>query len=376
MKMGWTPGMLCLVSSRNYPGQFTDEKEAEAVTNPRIFIYDRRKWDLVPQDFNPERFRLFIGTDIKMPRVLKAGEKVLPDEEDKVVEVPTDLLPQFTGGDIMGALRDIVGVAPTSIHPFILDKEKLTFAFGKTESILTRDDCDFKARKVDYWPTRKKHIERERWVHYDAALTGDHGGLAMGYVSHFVNVIRGSDVEIMPHIVFDFVLDIAPPPNGEILFENVRKLVYRLRDKGWPIKFISTDSFQARDTVQIMGSAGFKSGIRSVDDDTMPYDITKQAFYDRRVWLPKHDKALIELSRIELNVKKKKIDHPVNGSKDCADAIAGVVCGLTMQREIWRDHGVSMARAPKSVSDIIAAIAREKNSVDARSRRSDQDGQA
>jgi hypothetical protein len=48
MQKGTLPGMLCLVSSRNYPNQFTDVKEAEARTNPRIFVYDKRVWEVAP----------------------------------------------------------------------------------------------------------------------------------------------------------------------------------------------------------------------------------------------------------------------------------------------------------------------------------------
>ena len=369
MKKGWVPGMLCLVSSRNYPGQFTDEKEAEAITNKRIFIYDRKVWELKPQDFNPETFSLYVGSDTEMPRILTDITK-LGLERSKIIDVPTDLK-QFFERDIMGALRDLAGVAPSSAHPYILNKELLIKAFNKTPSILTRQSCDFKQTKVEYWPDRKKDIKRDRWVHYDAGLTNDHGGLAMGYVSHFVSMKRASDIEILPHVVFDFVLDIAPPINGEISFENVRKLIYKLRAAGWPIKFISMDSYQSRDSLQVLYSNGFKVGIRSMDDDTWPYDIAKQAIYDERVKLPEHDKALIELSRIEVNVKKKKIDHPPNGSKDCADAIAGVITGLTMQREIWRDHNISMQSTPRVIAELIAATIREKNSVDNRTRRED-----
>ena len=38
------------------------------------------------------------------------------------------------------------------------------------------------------------------------------------------------------------------------------------------------------------------------------------------------------------------IDHPPNFSKDCADAVAGVVYGLTYRREIWARHGVPINR--------------------------------
>ncbi len=373
MKKGWTPGMLMLVSSRNYPGQFTDVKEAEARTNPRIFIYDKRKWELTPELYNPERFNLFIGDDTHKARVMGDDETLDPALQHLLMKVPTDLKLEFETGDIMDALRNIAGVAPSSIHPFILNKDKLVSAFGQVESILSREACDFKKTTVQIYPAMQRDMDRERWLHYDPALTGDHGGLAMGYVSHFVNVVRGGDIEVLPFIVFDFILDIVPPLNGEIEFKSVRKLAYAIREQGWPLKFVSMDTFQSRDSLQVLMHNDFKVGVRSMDTDTMAYDVTKQAFYDDRVALPEHERAMMELARIELNLKKKKIDHPKNGSKDCSDAIAGVVLGLTMQREIWRDHGISMMGMPRHVADMIAAIQREKNSVDSRERRKEQE---
>ena len=369
MKKGWTPGMLCLVSSRNYPGQFTDEKEAEAVTNKRIFVYDKRLWELQPEKYNPERFTLFIGDDTRRPRIVEDKANFPKADAHLLIEVPTDLKPFFEGNDIMGALKDIVGVAPSSIHPFIMDKQKLTEAFGKVESVLSQESCDFKKTKVIYYPAKVKNKERMRWAHYDPGLTKDHGGFACGYVSHFVNIKRGPDIETLPFIVFDCVLDIIPPSNGEIEFENVHKLLYTMRDKGLKIVFFSADTFQSRGSLQTLGQAGFKVGIRSMDDDTGPYDVAKTAFYDGRVQLPKHDRAMMELARIELDVKHKKINHAPNGSKDCSDAIAGVIYGLSMQREIWREHAIPLQAMPKHMVQILEAIAREKNSVDSRERR-------
>ena len=46
MQLGTLPGMLCLVSSKNYPGGLTDTKTAEARTNPTIYVYDKRLWDV------------------------------------------------------------------------------------------------------------------------------------------------------------------------------------------------------------------------------------------------------------------------------------------------------------------------------------------
>jgi hypothetical protein len=33
----------------------------------------------------------------------------------------------------------------------------------------------------------------------------------------------------MPQINFDLILEVKPPRNGEIEFENIRKLIYKLR---------------------------------------------------------------------------------------------------------------------------------------------------
>ena len=89
-----------------------------------------------------------------------------------------------------------------------------------------------------------------------------------------------------------------------------------------------------------------------MDDDTYAYDGTKQALYDGRVKSPKHDKALRELCSLEFNSKKLKIDHPPAGSKDVCDAMAGVIWGLTMRREIWTRHEVSLVHMPASLANL------------------------
>ena len=46
------------------------------------------------------------------------------------------------------------------------------------------------------------------------------------------------------------------------------------------------------------------------------------------------------------------MDHPPTGSKDVADAMAGVVFGLTMRRETWARHRIS----PFEIPDHIRAV--------------------
>jgi len=64
---------------------------------------------------------------------------------------------------------------------------------------------------------------------------------------------------------------------------------------------------------------------------------------------PTHAKAQHEMVTLEIDVKRKKIDHTPHSSKDVSDSIAGVVRGLTVRREIWARHGVSPHKIPANL---------------------------
>ena len=97
----------------------------------------------------------------------------------------------------------------------------------------------------------------------------------------------------------------------------------------------------------------------SVDKSSVPYEFAKSALYDRRLMIPEHPKLLHELKSLEKDAKTGKIDHPLRGgSKDIADALAGVVYGLTRRREIWTKHEIRLTNLPESIK---SALEREKS---------------
>jgi hypothetical protein len=106
-----------------------------------------------------------------------------------------------------------------------------------------------------------------------------------------------------------------------------------------------------------LAQQGFITGIRSLDEDTRGYDIAKQALMDGRILAPPHHKAMMEFIRLERDPVKHKIDHPMNFSKDCSDAMAGVAWGLTVQREIWALHEAPMISLPPSMSQGVQELA-------------------
>ena len=348
MVKGTVPGMLCLVGSRNYPGQFTDMKEREARANPRIYVYDRRLWEIRPEKFIGPKFRVFVGDETRKPRMLDDKEAVRPEDVKLVVEVPIEYRQRFEA-DILAALRDVAGVSTVALHPFIMDTQAVAEGFGTVESIGDAEVCDFVASKLIVHPERFLNPQEPRFVHVDLGVSSDSAGVAIGCVPAFKAIQRGDEVEMLPLIRYDLVLEVRPPRGGEVEFENIRRLLYMLRDLGLNIRWVTFDSFQSVDSMQMLRQRGFIVGVQSVDEKPDAYNTLKQAFYDRRVLVPAHAKAQLELVRLERDPKTRKIDHPTRGSKDCSDAMAGVAYGLTMRRDVWRRHGISLNRIPRSV---------------------------
>lgn len=359
MKKGKLPGLLCLVSSRRYPGQFTDIKEEEArkdieeTGRTGIFIYDKTTWAVKPEGtFSGEWFRIFIGDDTRRPRILQPEEMVHPADEALIREIPVEYKREFED-DVMNALRDIAGVATLAKHPFIQDTNTMAEAFGHHESVFSAEWIDFERTNTIIYPKHffKPHLPR--FAHIDLALSGDSCGFVVGTVSNFKEVARMEGertfTEMLPEFHIDGALEIRPPPGGEIIFSKVRNILYKLKEMGLAVRWVSLDTYQSVDTLQILKQAGFLCGTKSVDTDLTPYEMTKAAFYDRRIHLPKHDKLRLELASLERDLKRNRIDHPPAGSKDISDALAGVVYGLTMRREIWGLYGVSILRVPESI---------------------------
>jgi len=305
-------------------------------------------WDIRPGRFSGPRFDVFTGDATRRPRVLLEGEVLTPADETYRLSVPVEYRDSFDT-DILAALRDIAGVSTLALHPFIMDTQAVVDSFGIVKSVLSSESCDFKDQIIQIYPKRFTNLQFPRFMHGDMGLTGDSFGFAIGHVPGFKTIRRGHEVEIMPIIQYDCLLEIRPPRGGEIEFDHVRRLMYRLRDLGLPIKWATFDSFQSTDTIQMLRQRGFITGLLSMDTDTLAYDVTKQALYDRRIVAPEHAKAQGEIVRLERDPKTKKIDHPARGSKDVSDAMAGVCYGLTMRRDVWRQHGIPITSIPRGL---------------------------
>ena len=364
MQMGSLPGMLCLVSSRNYPGQFSDMVEERAKRDSRIYVYDKRQWEVRPERFSGEMFQVFVGDQSRNPRILDDDEKVPEQDANLVWDVPVEFKSKFEDG-LMGAVRDILGLSTMALFPFMTNADAVAKCFGKVKTLCSLETCDFVATRPRIYNTLMEHPNEPRFAHIDLALSKDSAGVAIGHVPRFVEVVRGDYKEQLPIIHFDLILEVAPPKGGEIEYARIRELIYFLRNKvNMPIRWVTFDQFQSNDSRQIMQREGFFTGYQSMDTDTMAYEMTKLAFYDGRIHAPVHKRALKEMLGLEFDPKKQKIDHPPHGSKDVSDSMAGVVIGLMKQRLTYVRHRVAANSIPSFIGE-----KKGKNDVEKRAER-------
>ena len=346
---GKLPGVLCLVSSKRFPGEFTDKKIKEAQKDPSIYVYDKKTWEVKPEGtFSDTTFRVFTGDMARNPRILKDDEQVSPEDQYLILDVPVDFKKQFEN-DIMDALRDIGGISIRSTHPFLINVERVKQCFGSHPSILSCNSIDFSKQKLGFYRDNKilnPHLSR--FVHVDLSLNKDHTGIVMGHVSHFTQMDRGDGyTETLPVIHIDFALDIIPPRDGEVDFNKIRKLICLLRDTGTKVQWVTFDSFQSADMIQQLQRKGFRAGMKSVDKTPQPYMVLKSALYDNRVKIPNHDRLYDELVSLVWDGQKGKVDHQPKKSKDLADCLAGVVFGLIRQNRVWNEHDVPVMERNK-----------------------------
>lgn len=186
--------------------------------------------------------------------------------------------------------------------------------------------------------------------HIDLSKNRDATGLSLAYKSGVdKRLLNDTDRRPEKAILIDVPLlaQIKAPPGGEIVFEDMRRILYWLKDKrGFRFAQGSYDGWQSIDSQQILKRRGFMVEEFSMDRTLTGYATLKEAYYEGRIFhppahgqtpdtTPDELRAMakagdpcavlqVELMQLEL-VDGKKVDHPDGGSKDVSDACAGAV---------------------------------------------------
>lgn len=343
-------GLLILIGQMKKATGFAARKYEELRKDEKAHVVRMAIWESFGWErwTNPDGTRQSFWFD-KMRRTI-VPDLVLPMVEDKssLMEIPLVYRKDFAN-DPVKALRDQAGIPPIVGSPFIGMVDRIYAARDRwhkrfnlsspTKSVLDKAVFESWFRAPDHLP---------RALHLDIAYsdTGDAAGIAMGHVPEVTEI----DGEMLPVIVFDFLLRLRPIPGNELQLSDLRKVIYYLRDElQFRIKKVTMDGFESTDTMQQLQKRRFDAQYLSVDKKKLPYEDLREAIYDNRLEFPKYmafmkhgDVELVEIAVRELEQlvdDGKKIDHPEGGSKDVADAMAGVCHSLMGDRRYRRSVG-------------------------------------
>lgn len=339
-------GRVFASSSTRYKGDFTDRRKAQVRTNKigTVYIYDRKQYEVAPPErYSGMKFRLLIANEVMHDtRVLEEGEVVPAGAW--VEEVPIEYIHDFRT-DPHSNLRDVLGISSNAISPFIKMRHRVYECAALSEelgleSFLLQDHVVLGIHGMPM--VRADHYcmnpGKPRYVHIDLSQTGDRCGIAMLRYDGLIRMGRpGEQEEMMPLATVEMACTIQPDPNNEILIAEIRSWVKSLKTKhGYPIRAVTYDGFDSRESIQAWRAANMPSKVLSVDRSSVPYKQLRDAMYDKRIILPNDDILLTEITELEYDADKDKIDHPVVGSKDLSDAVCGAYSSMLERKSTWQ----------------------------------------
>ncbi len=322
-------GIIFVSSSRRYKGEFTSQLTDEYGADPRTYLFDETAWSINPEAYKNGRwFHVFQGDQQRPARILGDDEETHPRDRELIVRVPWKFRRQFKN-NITRSLQDLAGVAVERLGTYFTDRQLVNEAaclrnvlMAKSDAVGNALELLFEANTVDI-----QHPQSPRAVHADLSLSGDSTGIACGH-------IRGFDSEGRPLIDIDALGRVHPPRFGQIDLNSIYKLILAWKQAGVPISYFSCDGFQSAAVLQRAGRLGIRTGRISVDqtsatNPTEAYEALRCAVVEGRARFPADQGVVDELLALELDRKRMRVDHPPQGSKDSADALAGAVFQLT-----------------------------------------------
>ena len=174
-------------------------------------------------------------------------------------------------------------------------------------------------------------FSRPLFIHLDMSLSGDKTGIAGVWITGKRPPVPGEPPSKELEFKVAFSVSVKAPKGFQVSFEKNRNFIRWLRDKGFAIKGVSSDTYQSAQIQQQLKGDGFKTKILSVDRvdsstrSCLPYAFFKSAIYERHIQMYKDCNLLTEEIVSLERLSDGHIDHPQNFSKDQADAVCGAL---------------------------------------------------
>jgi hypothetical protein len=238
------------------------------------------------------------------------------------------------------ALTDNAGISTSSTTKYIsgvrlnqikTDTYKNPFTKDVIEVGNSPDDIMQYSNFFDLSRVNPRDMSRPLFIHLDMSLSGDKTGIAGVWITGKRPQKVGEDPSKELEFKTAFSVSIKAPKGFQVSFEKNRNFIRWLRDRGFAIKGVSSDTYQSAQIQQQLKADGFNTKILSVDrvdsatKQCLPYAFFKSAIYERHLQMFKDCELLTEEIVSLERLSDGHIDHPQNGSKDQSDAVCGAL---------------------------------------------------
>lgn len=358
---GKNPTMLVVASSKRSEQSFMEEyiKVLSKTEGNSTMVVDKPVWEVKPKGtYSDKTFYIGLGNkfleSIVIPDLDRNNLNVYRDRGYKILEVPIDFKSKFIE-DIDRNLCDFAGISSNASNKYMSGQVVGDTINEKFENPLP-DVLEIGNAKIDtaqYYnffnleKVPRQYMEKPLFIHMDMSKSGDMTGIAGTWIiGKKPSNEQDQSKDLMLQLAFS--TSIKAPKGQQVSYEKNRKFIRWLKEVGFKIKGISTDSYQSVDTAQQLVAEGYNYTMISVDrvdSDGIckPYQYLRSCIYEQRFIMYRSIRLFDEFVDIERNNNSGKIDHTPNGHKDVLDAVCGSVWNASKHAEEYAyDYGESL----------------------------------
>ena len=320
-----------------------------------------------------DTFDFFLGSDTKDPCIVDENIELKPEEWERVIQVPVKYEGDFLTNPY-DSIQNIAGrrtMPETALFNSVAVFERV---FYKEQNIFTTDTpkitVDTFRTLEDYLCEDKKNYFSNpdrpdcfRYIHLDMAYKCDRFGLASVY-SDRVKYTSEDGHEIMRRKYFvDFCLGVESKNKESVDILKILEFVYSLKEKGYPLKLVTTDNHQGEIARQMIAKRGVKTEYLSMERSKEQYLNLKNIIITESLEGFINPPLMKELRG--LRESAKKIEKGKGYTDDMSDALAGALWSCSQDRffkknneaisEIIQQTGIRnsgsfLGRNPNSIS--------------------------
>lgn len=333
MKGDKNPTLLVVASSKrteqSYMETFIQTKKK--LDQGTTLVVDEPQW-VIREDKNSDRkFKVAVGSKFLSSEVLPlditdAECNAVRNRGYQIIDVPIGYYENFIE-DIDVALTDIAGISTTSSNRYIsgprlaaIETDRYQNAFVK-EIIEVGNAPDDTTQYWEFFDITRIPVELKRkplYIHLDMSISGDKTGIGGVFQRGKKPPKEGEPPSKDMFYTVAFNVSVKAPRGYQVSFDKNRKFIRWLKQQGFNIKGISSDTFQSAETQQALAAEGFNTTIISVDrvdSDHIcrPYQYLRSTIYEERVECYKTTLLKEELIGLERDNNSGKVDHSPSG---------------------------------------------------------------